>query len=234
MRTTRRFATTSSTARPAAIAAAVLKTDLETDPEIEIEEVIEVIPATQPGADELDELAAPIGFMVGIGGGAPSSKHDIRLGDIVVGVSNNGKRGIVQYDFGKAIQDQEFQVTGFLNQPPTLLRTAVGGLMAQYETDGNQISETVNSALAKKPPLRKKYGRPEAITDRLYRSQVVHPLNSETGCAVVCGDDPSSLIERRERDEDDDDPMIHYGLIASANTLMKDASVRDELIAKKG
>ncbi|KAK1237373.1 hypothetical protein MKX08_002998 [Trichoderma sp. CBMAI-0020] len=175
-----------------------------------------------------------IGLMVGISGGAPSSKHDIRLGDIVVGVSNNGKNGVVQYDFGKAIQGQEFQETGFLNQPPTLLRTAVSGLRAQYETDGNQIKETVNSALAKKPRLRKKYKRPEAITDRLYRSQVVHPLNSETDCAVVCGDDPSSLIERRERDEDDDDPMIHYGLIASANTLMKDASVRDELIARKG
>lgn len=176
-----------------------------------------------------------IGLIVGIGGGAPSSKHDIRLGDVVVGVSNTGKGGVVQYDFGKAIQGQEFQETGFLNQPPTLLRTAVSGLRAQYKTDGNQIRETVNSALAKKPRLRNEYKRPEAITDRLYRSQVVHPLNSEAGCAVVCGEDPSSLIERRERDEEeDDDPMIHYGLIASANTLLKDALVRDDLIAKKG
>ncbi|KKO96833.1 hypothetical protein THAR02_11062, partial [Trichoderma harzianum] len=45
-----------------------------------------------------------IGLMVGIGGGAPSSKHDIRLGDVIVGVSNKGKGGVVQYDFGKAIQ----------------------------------------------------------------------------------------------------------------------------------
>ncbi|KAL7940504.1 nucleoside phosphorylase domain-containing protein [Trichoderma barbatum] len=159
-----------------------------------------------------------IGLMVGIGGGAPSSRHDIRLGDVVVGVSRDGEGGVVQYDFGKAIQGQEFQETGYLNQPPTLLRTAVGGVMAQYASDGNQIRET----------------RPEATTDRLYRSQLVHPLNSETGCAAVCGDDPSNLIQRPERDEDDDDPAIHYGLIASANTLMKDALVRDELIANKG
>lgn len=45
-----------------------------------------------------------IGLIVGIGGGAPSLKHDIRLGDVVVGVSNTGKGGVVQYDFGKAIQ----------------------------------------------------------------------------------------------------------------------------------
>lgn len=173
-----------------------------------------------------------IGLMVGIGGGAPSLKHDIRLGDVVVGISD--KSGIVQYDFGKAIQGQEFQETGFLNQAPTLLRTAVGGLMAQYESDGNQIKEAVSSALVRKPRLQKKYKRPETTADRLYRSHVVHPpFDSEAGCAAVCGDDASTLVDRAERGEDDDDPAIHYGLIASANTLMKDALVRDEM-AKKG
>ncbi|KAL7784054.1 purine and uridine phosphorylase [Trichoderma ceciliae] len=162
-----------------------------------------------------------VGLMVGIGGGAPSLKHDIRLGDVVVGVPNNGKGGVVQYDFGKAIQGQEFQETGFLNQPPTLLRTAVSGLMAQHDIKGNQLREA------------KGYSRPEATADRLYRSQVIHPLNSETVCAVACSDNPSNLIKRPERDEDDDDPAIHYSLIASANKLMKDAIVQDELIAKK-
>ncbi|KAL5084944.1 hypothetical protein Trisim1_011298 [Trichoderma cf. simile WF8] len=175
-----------------------------------------------------------IGLMVGIGGGAPSLRHDIRLGDVVVGIPNNGKGGVIQYDFAKAIQGQEFQETGFLNQPPTLLRTAVHGLMAQYESEGNQIREAINSAITKKPRLRKKYRRPEATNDRLYWPQVIHPLNNETDCAVICGDDPSNLIERSNRDEDEeDDPAIHYGLIASANTLMRDASVRDEM-AKRG
>ena len=35
---------------------------------------------------------ARIGLTVGIGGGAPSPKHDIRLGDIVVSASSDGKR----------------------------------------------------------------------------------------------------------------------------------------------
>ena len=42
-----------------------------------------------------------IGLMVGIGGGAPSRKHDVRLGDIVVSAPCNGKGGVTQYDFGK-------------------------------------------------------------------------------------------------------------------------------------
>ncbi|KUL83283.1 hypothetical protein ZTR_09154 [Talaromyces verruculosus] len=46
-----------------------------------------------------------IGLMVGIGGGAPSKKHGIRLGDVVVSAPHNGKGGLFQYDFGKTIQD---------------------------------------------------------------------------------------------------------------------------------
>lgn len=50
-----------------------------------------------------------IGLMVGIGGGAPSTKHDIRLGDVVVRAPRQGKGGVFQYDFGKTIQDQSFR-----------------------------------------------------------------------------------------------------------------------------
>ncbi|KAI7969631.1 hypothetical protein EIK77_008786 [Talaromyces pinophilus] len=49
-----------------------------------------------------------IGLMVGIGGGAPSEKHDIRLGDIVVITPRDSEGGIFQYDFGKTIQEQAF------------------------------------------------------------------------------------------------------------------------------
>ena len=174
-----------------------------------------------------------IGLMVGIGGGAPSPKHDIRLGDIVVSAPRDGNGGVFQYDFGKTIQDQGFRVTGFLNQPPVVLRAAVSGLKAQYESEGHQIEETTNSILEKKSRLRKKYRRPDPSSDRLYRTGVVHPLNDEASCAAICGDDPLNLILRPERTEDEDNPAIHYGLIASANQLMKDALFRDRLAAEK-
>jgi hypothetical protein len=48
-----------------------------------------------------------IGLMVGIGGGASSLKYDIRLGDIVVSASGDGKSNVFQYDFGKTIQGQD-------------------------------------------------------------------------------------------------------------------------------
>ncbi|OCK96989.1 purine and uridine phosphorylase [Cenococcum geophilum 1.58] len=169
-----------------------------------------------------------IGLMVGIGGGAPSPKHDIRLGDIVVSAPRDGKGGVFQYDFGKMIQDQSFQPTGFLNQPPTVLRAAINGLKAQYESEGHQLEEAIKSILEKKSRLRKKYQRPSPSSDRLYQTGVTHPLNNEASCAAVCNNDPSNLILRHERAKDEDNPAIHYGLIASANQLMKDALIRDK------
>src|SRR5436305_12092085 len=163
-----------------------------------------------------------IGLMVGIGGGAPSQKHEIRLGDIVVSAPCNGKGGVFQYDFGKTIQDQTFRTTGFLNQPPALLRSAVSDIRAQYEGEGHQLENAINSVLERKPKLRKKYKRPDPSSDRLYKSEVTHPLNDERGCGIICGDDPSNLVFRFERAEDEDNPAIHYGLIVSANQLIKD------------
>jgi hypothetical protein len=151
----------------------------------------------------------------------------------VVSAPRGGNGGVFQYDFGKSIQDQTFSQTGFLNQPPTMLRTAVTGLKTKHERKGHQFEDAVNSILEKNPRLQKKYKRPNSSSDRLYHAEIVHPFSNEASCAAVCGNDPSELILRPERTKDEDNPAIHYGLIASANQLMKDASVRDKLATEK-
>lgn len=98
--------------------------------------------------------------------------------------------------------------------------------------NGHNLEDSIESAL-KKIKKRKKYSRPPPATDRLYRSNVEH-LSSVDHCSEGCGDDPSRLVIRGERDEEDDYPAIHYGLVASANQLMKDANIRDKLAAEKG
>ena len=45
------------------------------------------------------------GLMVGVGGGAPSTKNDIRLGDMVISKPAGTSRGVIQYDFGKTVQE---------------------------------------------------------------------------------------------------------------------------------
>lgn len=49
-----------------------------------------------------------------------------------------------------------------------------------------------------------------------------------------CGDDSSSLVSRFARGQDEEDPSIHYGIIASGEQLMKDADIRDKLANKGG
>ncbi|KAJ5802641.1 uncharacterized protein N7503_005091 [Penicillium pulvis] len=175
-----------------------------------------------------------IGLMVGIGGGAPSPNHDIRLGDVVVSIPSNDRGGVFQHDFGKTIQGQSFQLTGFLDQPPLILLAAVNGLRARYESEGNRLEEAVNMALEKKPRLQKLYKRPAQESDRLYQSHIVHPTDKRATCATYCGNDLTNLISRDPRSKDEDNPAIHYGLIASSNQLIKDASVRDRLATERG
>ncbi|KAF2678771.1 hypothetical protein K458DRAFT_435608 [Lentithecium fluviatile CBS 122367] len=175
-----------------------------------------------------------IGLMVGIGGGAPSRKHDIRLGDIVVSTPYDREGGVFQYDFGKAIQDKEFKVTGHLNQPPIFLTTAVSGLEAQYKLHGHHLEEAIKGILEKKPRLRKEFKRPDPKSDRLYLSGFTHPADVEATCADECGDDPSRLVIRSLRTQDDDNPAVYYGTVASANQLMKNALLRDKFAKENG
>ncbi|RKK16121.1 hypothetical protein BFJ66_g10822 [Fusarium oxysporum f. sp. cepae] len=168
-------------------------------------------------------------LMVGIGGGVPYTK-DIRLGDIVVGSVGRNSGGVIQYDYGRAIQGEEFTVTGHLNQPPMAFLTAMSALHARYEMEGHSIDSNIDEALQKYKRLGKRYKRPEASTDRLYKADFVHEGGEGVVCSNCCGDD--KLVHRDERDENENNPAIHYGLIASGNQLMKDASLRDKLSLK--
>lgn len=172
------------------------------------------------------------GLLVGIGGGAPTPEHDIRLGDIVVGAPLHGKGGVIQYDFGKTIQGKKFHETGVLNQPPRLLKAAVNDLGAQYEEEGHHLEDAITTALNRLPRLQNRYRRPDQRSDKLYQSNFIHQ-DYNSGCEATCGNDQLNLISRPERSQEEDNPAIHYGLIASANRLMKDAMTRDKLAAEK-
>jgi nucleoside phosphorylase len=176
--------------------------------------------------------AIRIGLLVGIGGGAPTSKNDIRLGDVVVSSAQPNIGSVYQYDFGKTVQERSFQQTGVLGLPATVVRTAVTATRSEYE-EGHDIEEQILAALQRKPMLRDKYSRPPRDSDILFNSNVVHP-DGEDDCNKLCGTQPSNTIQRRQRGDDELNPAVHYGVIASANQLMKDATIRDTLAKEKG
>ncbi|KXH67623.1 kinesin light chain protein, partial [Colletotrichum salicis] len=175
-----------------------------------------------------------IGLMVGVGGGAPSLQHDIRLGDIVVGSRDAGKGGVVQFDYGKMMQNQGFVETGSLNQPPPALLNAVAGLETEYMMQGPELDAKVQQALTLWKRLQRTHSRPAGSTDRLYKSDFTHPLNSSVACCQASDANTANVVSRDERGEDEDNPAIHYGLIASANQVMKNAEIRDKLSEERG
>ena len=115
-----------------------------------------------------------IGLMMGIGGGAPSQKHDIRLGDVVIGCPMERTGGVLPYKFDKAMQGKEFEITGSLNSPPTLLLTALKQLDILHERNGHHIAETVRTMVSRNPRIREKYQYPGQEKDRWYDS-TLHP-----------------------------------------------------------
>ncbi|PWY83560.1 hypothetical protein BO70DRAFT_370770 [Aspergillus heteromorphus CBS 117.55] len=169
--------------------------------------VIACLPAGVYGTTSATTVASSMRFsfgsihhllMVGIGGGAPSESADIRLGDVVVSVPTARFEGVVQYDYGKTVQEGRFERTGRLNKPSTSLLTAITNLRAEYLLRENL----------------------------LFESDYEHDISEQT--CEKC--DRERLVDRAPRR--DDRPVVHYGLIASGNQVIKHAETRDRLAAE--
>ncbi|KAM0074821.1 hypothetical protein ACKRZS_013130 [Fusarium odoratissimum] len=167
--------------------------------------------------------------MVGIGGGAPTSSNDIRLGDVVVGSPGSGTGGIFQYDYGKTIQDSSFVITRHLNQPPQFLLTALNNIKGQYTRRGHKLENAIDEVLTNNTIELPDYHKPSYNSDRLFMSAYKHARDGQD-CLISCTDS-SKLVVREERKQSG--PKVHFGTIASANQLMKDATIRDRLSAEK-
>jgi nucleoside phosphorylase len=157
-------------------------------------------------------------FMSGIGGGVPT-KHDIRLGDVVVGMPDGEYGGVVQYDLGKAMGNR-FERKGCLLPPPTELRSAITEMRSENNGVAQRINRYVMEMIVKDPELSQ-YARPAADSDILFETSSLHVAGSQN--CDNCGQ--GGVVARVSRKSNA--PTVHYGLIASGNTVMKSATKRD-------
>ncbi|KAJ5685297.1 hypothetical protein N7536_007916 [Penicillium majusculum] len=168
------------------------------------------------------------GLMVGIGGGVPSSNADIRLGDIVVSQPADTSGGVIQYDLGKALSGGRFQRIGMLNRPPKVLLTALATLQAHHITEDSQVLKFISDAQNKMTSrtATTNFKRPTK-EDLLYQTDYDHGASNT---CVNC--DRSKLTLRPPRHYEE--PVVHYGLIASANQVVKNGTQRDQLARDLG
>jgi nucleoside phosphorylase len=160
------------------------------------------------------------GLMVGIGGGAPSQRADIRLGDVVVSMPTATSGGVIQYDYGKTTRGGRFERVGSLNNPPRLLLSALTRVETDGITEKGQVNRTISDTLEKHQQMIARFSRPRE-EDWLFRATYDHPIDA--GNCSAC--DQDQLVNRAPRTIEG--PHIHYGLIASGNQLMKNAQMRD-------
>jgi nucleoside phosphorylase len=157
------------------------------------------------------------GLMVGIGAGVPGTdlQPDIRLGDVVVAVPGEGAndaQGVVGYELGKETVDG-FVKTGWLYPTDRRLQNALQKIEVEAEYTGKNAFITHLQAF-KAIPTGKQFLYP------VHESDVLYEAEKDTGLATE--QIPRPLRESLE-------PVVHYGLIASGNKLMKNARLRDQL-----
>ncbi|KAH1416219.1 hypothetical protein KXW31_004599 [Aspergillus fumigatus] len=158
------------------------------------------------------------GLLVGIGAGIarPDKGRDIRLGDVAVSQPRGGVGGVLQYDLFKAKPRNQREGVAFLNSPPEILLRALAALRAQHELEPPKMLEYLEEAIARYPKLAKQgYVHQGFENDQLFKTS-----------------DSKEEIQREPRDSTD--PEIHYGIIASGNTLFKDADYRDKVLEEVG
>ncbi|KAL4919444.1 nucleoside phosphorylase domain-containing protein [Aspergillus aurantiobrunneus] len=197
-----------------------------------------------------------LAVVLGVCGGVPKtpSGQEIFLGDVVV------SSGIIQYDFGRLYPAgfiRKESLTHSLHRPGVEIRAVIAKLKAQQLSGSLQSQIAVHlEALRRDPRSRAFAAYPGAAEDRLFDAGYPHGHGRVGGCAIcssasgeICSAaqrssceeldcDERALVGRQRRSGENDteqpqQPMVHFGLVASGDTLMRSGLNRDMIASKE-
>ncbi|KAF2395501.1 Pfs domain protein [Trichodelitschia bisporula] len=198
--------------------------------------VIACLPAGRPGTNSALSVALQMrsmfksiqyGLMVGIGGGVPSPKNNLRLGDVVFSQPDGAYGGVVQYAFGKDIPGG-LRRTGHLSAPPEHLLNALQELKIRHSERNFGFLEHLSKLTEPDSP----FIYPDASSDFLFPASYRHVDSDDAvGCAECARE---KRINRDRWQTRTGDVQVHFGTIASDNRLMRDGERRDEISKKLG
>ncbi|KAI1122591.1 purine and uridine phosphorylase [Nemania abortiva] len=191
-----------------------------------------------------------LALVVGICGGVPfgeSLDKEILMGDVVI------SDGIIQYDFGSQYPDEFRRKGGVrdnLPRPGPLIR----GFLTKLKTS-QALGQLEERMLEHLRDLQQEPGNtatyPGAIEDRLFNPTYQHKHHGHPGCseckseAVACdealrlgceqlGCDEQELVPRVRSMPPSGLPVIHFGLFASGDSVMKSGKERDKVASEDG
>ncbi|KAK3941240.1 ankyrin repeat-containing domain protein, partial [Diplogelasinospora grovesii] len=186
--------------------------------------------AAAAAAARLDERFRNIelALVVGVCGGVPGkhSQEPIFLGDVVI------SNGLIQHDLGRRLPGNKFARKDTpednLSRPNWELRA----VLAKLQTDQGR-SSLQNRASKFLGDLRQKLGNapmfPGVTDDCLFKSTYQHKHREPSGCEECCNDsgggNPSDAIAEWK-------PAVHFGCVASGDTVMKSGEDRDAIAAQ--
>ncbi|KAK6516721.1 hypothetical protein TWF506_006613 [Arthrobotrys conoides] len=177
------------------------------------------------------------GLLVGVGGGAPTPNNprkDIRLGDVVVSRPEGSNGGVFQFDMGKQV-DEEYKIQSHLNKPPGLLIQATKVVSSNQKLKRGEMNDYIQKAIKAAEELTDldQPNFPGRDKDKLFKASFKHKPSAPGEDNYNCENCDDTMQEIR-KDRMTTAPAVHYGTIASSNTVMRSAQRRDELRDKWG
>ncbi|KAH7146776.1 nucleoside phosphorylase domain-containing protein [Dactylonectria estremocensis] len=171
-----------------------------------------------------------LALVVGVCGAVPivpSSKTEIVLGHAILST------GVIQYDFGRQLPEcfeRKDTLLDSLGRPNMEIRALLGKL------DSFQDRKKLRSKMAshleelqKQPEIQAEY--PGIVHDRLFDPTYRHIGDGQTCEECGCS---GELTSRRRFDQGIPQPAVHFGLIASGDTVMKSGEQRDDIARNDG
>ncbi|KAI1294320.1 purine and uridine phosphorylase [Xylaria venustula] len=192
-----------------------------------------------------------LSLVVGICGGVPSGKspkdEEVLLGDVVI------SDGIIQYDFGRQfphgfIRKGHFQDS--LPRPSPSIRAFLAMLQAK-RTQKHLQENTIRYLNDLQRTLDIIATYPGITEDRLFKPTYKHKHHDGLRCPVcnswdgVCdealtlsceelGCDEHELVTRKRPESLSGIPIIHFGLFASSDSVMKSGEARNQAASRDG
>jgi len=148
--------------------------------------------------------------MVGIPGGIPSTKHDIRVGDMVISKPGSKSSGVIQYDRGRTSKDGDFIITHTVDSTAPQPLSALSTMQRRHDIDGNTFARHLTNIPQN---MKSKNAYPGEGVDILFEDNYEH-----VGCDACEMCDLNRLVKLQSSE-----PVVHYGTVLSANRVMMDA-----------